>query len=550
MRRSVCVVRNTALGVSAWCGVVSTVLPFSMAQAMQIQTDSDWQVRWDNTLKYSLAYRVGKQDSKLTDSPTLGGLYPNVQSQGDRNFDRGLVSNRVDVFSELDVSQKNYGLRVSGATWYDDVYNQDTDSSDQRHFLDDTRQLHGRDAELLDAFVFVRGNVGDKGQATVRLGRHSLIYGESLFFGGNGIANAQGPIDVVKLLSVPGTQFKEILRPVNQVSTQFQVNPQLSLGAYYQFEWERSNIPGAGSYLSTFDILGHGAGTVDSLTGPSVNGGDIKARNSGQGGLQLRYKPDGTDYEFGLYAAQYNDKTPSSVYANLTGVVTTPQGVAPVFGSYNQVYAEKIKTVGASASTSYGPFNFAAEASLRWDAPLVSSLQVVTPGQQADNDSHALYAKGHTAHINLSTIYLLNQTAFWDGGNLLAELAWNRTLSATENRAEIDPNTTRDATAFRVLMEPAYFQVLDGIDITVPIGLGIGLDGRSSAVNQAGFGVEHGGDWSVGVKATYLQDLEFGVNYVNYFGPKAPLLDEAGTFTYGQSLADRDFVSAYVKKTF
>ncbi|WP_052024666.1 DUF1302 domain-containing protein [Pseudomonas sp. G5(2012)] len=550
MHRHVCVLRNTAFTLSALCAAVATALPATMVQAMEIKTDSDWKVRWDNTLKYSMAYRVGKQDSALTDSPTLGGLYPNIQSQGDNNFDRGLVSNRLDVFSELDVSQKNYGMRVSGATWYDDVYNKSTDSSDQRHFLDDTRELHGRDAELLDAFVYARGEVGDNSQATVRLGRHSLIYGESLFFGGNGIANAQGPIDVVKLLSVPGTQFKEILRPVNQISGQFQINPQLSVGAYYQFEWERSNIPGAGSYLSTFDIIGHGSGDAQSLTGTTVNGGDIHARDSGQGGAQLRYKPEGTDYEFGVYAAQYHDKTPSNVYANLTGAVVTPGGVAPVFGSYNQVYAENIKTFGISASTSYGDFNFASEASIRWDAPLVSSLQVVSPGINADNDDHALYAKGRTAHVNLSTIYLLGQNALWDGGTVLAELAWNRTLSVTDNPEAQDPNTTRDATAFRVLMQPAYFQVMDGIDLTVPIGLGIGLDGRSSAVNQAGFGVEHGGDWSVGVKATYLQDLEFGVNYVNFFGRKDPLLDNNAIFTYGQSLADRDFVSAYVKKTF
>ncbi|NQD93749.1 DUF1302 domain-containing protein [Pseudomonas sp. CrR25] len=538
--------------VASLAAAIYSVLHVPGAAAMQLDTGSSgWKVRWDNTLKYSLAYRLNEQDAKLVDAPTVNGFYPDIQSQGDRNFDRGLVSNRLDILSEIDVSRNGYGARVSGAAWYDDVYNKNTDSSDQPHFLSETEKLHGRDAELLDAFVYARSNVGDSGQASVRLGRHSLIYGESLFFGGNGIANAQGPIDVVKLLTVPGTQFKEILRPVNQVSGQFQINPQLSVGAYYQFEWERSTIPGAGSYLSTIDVLGYGSGTADSLTGPTVNGGDIHAKDSGQGGLQLRYKPEGTDLEFGFYAAKYHDKGPSALYANLTGVVeVAPAVFAPVFGSYNQVFAENIKTAGFSVSTAVGSFNFAGEASYRWDAPLVSDLQVVAPGVIADNDDNALFAKGKTAHINLSTIYLLDPSAFWDGGTVLAELAWNRTLSVTDNAAALAPNSTRDATAFRVIMEPAYFQVADGLDITVPIGLGIGLDGSSSAVNQAGFGVEHGGDWSVGVKATYLQDVEFGVNYVNFFGGKDPVLDESGTFTYGQSLADRDFISAYVKKTF
>lgn len=537
--------------IASLAAAIYAALPISNAYSMRLDMgSSDWTVRWDNTLKYSLAYRLNEQDSNLTNAPTVNGLYPDIQSQGNRNFDRGLVSNRLDILSELDVSRDWFGARVSGAAWYDDVYNKNTDSSDQRHFLDDTQELHGRDAEVLDAFVYAKGNVGESGQGIVRLGQHSLIYGESLFFGGNGIANAQGPVDVVKLLSVPGTQFKEILRPVNQISGQFQINPQWSVGAYYQFEWDRSTIPGAGSYLSTIDVLGHGSGTVDSLTGPTVNGGDISAKDSGQGGFQIRYKPEGTDLEFGFYGAKYHDKTPSAIYANLTGVVVTPAGPAPIFGSYNQVYAEDIKTAGFSVSTSVGSFNFAGEASIRWDAPLVSDLQPVAPGVVADNDENAIFARGKTAHVNLSTIYLLDPSSLWDGGTVLAELAWNRTLSVTDNPGALDPNSTRDATALRVLMEPAYFQVMDGLDITVPIGLGIGLDGRSSAVNQAGFGVEHGGDWSVGVKATYLQDIEFGVNYVNFFGRKDPVLDEAGTFTYGQSLADRDFISAYVKKTF
>jgi hypothetical protein len=34
--------------------------------------DSEWRARWDNTLKYSMAYRLQGQDSAITDSPTAG----------------------------------------------------------------------------------------------------------------------------------------------------------------------------------------------------------------------------------------------------------------------------------------------------------------------------------------------------------------------------------------------------------------------------------------------------------------------------------------------
>ena len=530
---------------------LAVCLAATQAQAMQIDLgDSDWQLRWDNTFKYSQAWRLHRADERLTNAPTAGGLYPSIQSQGDENFSRGLVSNRLDIFSEVDLSHRNYGLRVSGAAWYDHVYNEDTDSSEHPHFLSKTRDLHGRDAELLDAFVYLRGKLGESSQGVLRLGRHSLVYGESLFYGGNGIGAAQGPTDVVKLLSVPGTQFKEILRPVNQISGQLQINPQFSVGAYYQFEWERSSLPGAGSYLSDVDAVGYGSGDLNQVFGNlTVHGKDIEARDSGQGGVQLRYKPEGTELELGLYAAKYHDKAPSGLYAYLDGPAFMATGL-PFLNEYRQVFAEDIKTVGASFSTAYGDFNFAGEASLRWNAPLVSNLQVVAPGQAADNAGDALYAKGRTAHINLSTIYLLPPSAFWDGGSVLAELAWNRTLSVTDNRAALDSNTTRDATALRVLAEPAYFQIADGLDLSVPIGVGVVLDGRSSAVSKSGFGNTHAGDWSVGLKATYLQRWEMGLNYVNFFGAPGAGLREDGNFSYAQSLADRDFVSLYVKTTF
>ncbi|MCW2294993.1 hypothetical protein M2262_005043 [Pseudomonas sp. BIGb0408] len=521
------------------------------AQAAQIDLgSSDWQLRWDNTLKYSQAWRLHGADDRLTDASTAGGLYPSIQGQGDKNFSRGLVSNRLDILSEVDLSHQNYGMRVSGAAWYDHIYNQDTDSSEQPRFLSDTRELHGRDAELLDAFVYLRGDLGEVSQGVLRLGRHSLVYGESLFYGGNGIGAAQGPTDVVKLLSVPGTQFKEILRPVNQISGQLQINPQLSIGAYYQFDWERSSLPGAGSYLSDSDAIGEGSGDLQQVFGNrTVHGKDIEARNGGQGGMQIRFKPEGTELELGLYAAKYHDKAPSGLYAYIDGPAAAATGL-PILGEYRQVFAEDIKTVGASFSTAYGDFNFAGETSIRWDAPLVSNLQVVAPGQLADNADDALYAKGRTAHVNLSTIYLLPPSALWDGGSVLAELAWNRTLSVTDNRAALDGNTTRDATALRVLAEPAYFQVADGVDLSVPIGIGMVLDGRSSAVSKSGFGNSHAGDWSVGLKATYLQRWEAGLNYVNFFGATGAGLNEAGDFSYQQSLADRDFVSLYVKTTF
>src|SRR5205823_4848052 len=127
----------------------------------------------------------------------------------------------------------------------------------------------------------------------------------------NGIANAQGPVDVAKIVSVPGWQFKEVLLPVEQVSGSLQVAEGVSLGAYYQFKWRPSKIPGVGSYFSNQDYVG--TGTVNFGAGGSLaydTTKDLRPKDSGQGGVQLRWSPTGSDYEFGFYAAQYHDKTP------------------------------------------------------------------------------------------------------------------------------------------------------------------------------------------------------------------------------------------------
>ena len=176
----------------------------------------------------------------------------------------------MDLLSEVDLSYQSVGLRVSGAAWYDHVYNQ-TNANDSpatanplsvpnNKFTRDTRNLHGRKAELLDAFVFGRADFGEM-SISGRLGKHTVLYGESLFFGANGVAGAQTAIDIVKALSVPSTPFKELLMPIPQVSGVLQLRPNLSVGAYYQFAWKRNRIPASGSYFSTLDVLDDGRRT-------------------------------------------------------------------------------------------------------------------------------------------------------------------------------------------------------------------------------------------------------------------------------------------------
>ncbi len=523
-----------------------TLLPWQ-AQAFKFDTgDSDLKIRWDNTFKYSAAYRLNDQSDTLIGDANY--------DDGDRNFDSGLVSNRLDWLGELELNLPNGGIRLSGAAWYDDLYNSDNDhnspltnnstSVDYNEFTDDTQKLHGRDAELLDAFGYLLFDMGDVG-VTLRAGRFTQIYGETLFFGGNGIADAQGPVDLVKLLTVPSSQFKEVLRPVEQISCDLQISPKLSFGAYYQFRWHETRIPAVGSYLSNADIIGEGTESWWLVPGivAMTHEHELEPDDQGQGGVKLRYTLDSVGIDLGLYAARYHAKTPSGAYIDPVATM-----------KYRWVYAQDIETYGVSATGSLGQLNWATEFSYRTNAPLNSDPQV-NVGLTAGNDENdRLYAVGDTFHANLSGIYVLQTTPMWDGGAFLAELAYNKRLDITDNESALAQNTTEDAWALRMIFEPTYFQVLTGLDLSVPMGMGWNFAGRSSAIANFNGGSSGAGDLSFGVKGVYRTVWNAGLSYVKYFGAEdtftVPHNSPAPHLSFQQTLADRDFISFYISRTF
>jgi hypothetical protein len=538
----------------AWCPLAVSLLAVLAPDAKAFEIDAgnpDLKLRWDNTIKYSNAFRLDGQSSQLTSRPN--------HDDGDRNFDRGLISNRFDLLSEFDVAYKNVGARISGAGWYDSVYNRDNDNDSPAtanalsvrndEFTRDTEKLHGRKGELLDAFVFTRFDIGDA-KATVRAGRHALVWGESLFFGANGIAGGMAPIDAVKAASVPNTQFKELIRPTEQLSGQLQLTPDISIGAFYQLRWEQTRLPASGSYFSVLDIISDGAERLIAAPNPVVPGGqplaffrqqDMKAKDSGQGGVQVRFRAGETD--FGLYAIRYNDKTPQ--------IYLRPGAVAPDFatgqiGTYQWVYPEAIRAFGASASHTFGDYNVAAEVSTRRNTPLNSDAVTIVDGS-GDNAGDARYAVGNSLHAQISWLATLGPSFISNEADFLGEIAWNRLLSVTKNREALNPLADRDAANIRIAYEPRYRQVFPGVDLSVPIGLGFGI-GNSSVVGA--FNGDKVGDLSIGVTALYLNEWRGGITYTHYFGPGGTSLDADGHITFKQSLKDRDFIALSLQRSF
>jgi hypothetical protein len=562
-------VRARKVGIVA---VMTCALP--CARAFQIETGNpDVNLNWDNSVKYSTAFRVKSRSDTLTADIN--------QDDGDRNFKTGLISNRFDLLSEFDLKYKtNLGLRVSGAAWYDSVYRSSNDNNSpgtannlsvpHNEFNTRTRNLHGGDLELLDGFVFANENIAGL-PATLRLGRHTLLYGESLFFGNNGIAGGQSAIDAIKLLSVPNSQFKEIIFPVNQVSGQLQIRENLAVGGYYQLEWRKTRLPSEGSYFSNADILEGSERFLLAPVNPSNGIGpalfrddDLSPRASGQGGFQVRWRPSGHDVELGLYAIRYHEKLPqlylipsAAVVPGVGLVVLDPANFAPnigKFGRYQLVYPENIKAFGASFSTEVGDANVAGEVSARRNTPLVSDPTIVgvtvPVGSRGDNDNYPLYAVGNSLHAQVSTIYVVPPTRLWKSANFLGEIAWNRRTSITKHPEALAANSSRDAWALRFTFEPTWYQVAPGLDLSAPTGLGYSAHGNSSVVPVFNPGGKEGGDASIGLKGVYLQVWNVGLNFTHYFGSEATAVNSRAQFSFKQSLADRDFVSLSVQRTF
>jgi len=556
---------------------MAIALAASCGQALAFEFDSgdpDLKIRWDNTFKYSTLYRLHDPDAGQLASFAAGG----GAGDGDFNFKKGFVSQRIDWLTEFDaVKDGDKGLRVSATGWYDPVYQRHNDNpgtpgsshnipTPANEFSDDTKHDAGRDLRLMDAFVFFKGHLADM-PASVRLGQHTVIYGETLMSGSNGIAAAQGPVDIVKAATVPGAQVKEFLLPTPQASFTLQPSTKVSLGAYYQFRWEKSAFFPAGSFLSPNDITGRGGESMLNTLQVPVTA-DMKPRNGGQWGAQMRYKPEGTDVELGFYAANYHDKTASAVYSNV-GVngqltsfgLTPPASIAPA--SYTRVFAQDIRTYGVSASTLLGDDNVSVEASVRRNVPLTGGLCSPTDaahplgcgyvvntttllgGPAYDNKDNPLYAVGNTTHMTLVDIHVFQPNALLrDGGSLAVQYDWHTVNSVTKNQNQIDPLTTKSASTITAAFSADWFQAFDGVDLSFPIVWTRNVSGRSRV--YVGW-VENGGSIDVGVTAKYLTKWKAGFNYHHFTGKHGT---DIGVASFDQTAWDRDYVSFNLSTSF
>ncbi|HSV45320.1 MAG TPA: DUF1302 domain-containing protein, partial [Ramlibacter sp.] len=557
-------VSAAVLAALAWAGP---------AGAMEIDTaNPDLSIRWDNTLRYNLGFRTQAQDAALLANPNL--------DDGDRNFNKGsAVANRGDLLSEFDlVYQKKYGFRVSGTAWYDNAYsNLDNRNNATANTLVNgvptagvlsnytSRYAKGASGELLDAFVFGSTNFGET-DVSLRLGKHTVYWGESLLGGGavHGISYGQYSLDLWKALATPGIEAKELYRPRNSMTLQVQPAPDLSFSAQTFFDWESARYPESGSYLTVNDALLHGGDSL--IAGPGQRLLQAQAGEpdkTGDFGLSARWSPDWLDGTAGAYARRTADIQPQlalvpAVAAGVPAAACTRAGLRPLgpstcyinpgaasvaqvqagqVGQYQAFYGQDIDIYGLSLAKNVGGISLGAELSYRHNMPLQSVPVQVLPaalvnaaaGQVATTalGSDTPGARGNTVHGVFNLLGLLPKSPLYDSAAWNAELVWSRWTSVSQNAAAFKGSdayranpanvdaVSRDYVGLGLNFTPTWFQVFPSVDLSLPMSWSGGLSGNSAVTSG---GNEGNGSYSIGIGADVRSQYSFTLRYVGFYG--------------------------------
>lgn len=420
---------------------LASILALAPVHALEFELmDGEVTGALDTTISYGALWRVQGQDRNNDD---ING------NDGNRNFDTGLVSQVYKITSDLSLEYENYGAFVRGTAYYDtefwgsNNYGKESWQGSQpsqagmngtrpdNRFLDDAKSISGKNAEILDAYVYGSWDIGEM-PLDVRFGKQVLSWGEGLFYR-NGI-NTTNPLDAAKF-RLPGSELKEALVPVETLAMSLGLTDNLSMEAFYQFNYRRTEIDPVGTFFSETDLFAEGghtayndfAGTalaagIDAYAAsaaaigglaPAIGitgntevyadtdiskvasiGGDINPSDDGQFGVSFRYIAENlNDTEFGFYFINYHSKEPT-IYADLNddfeGVDIAslaalnpgsgPIGVVGAAGlatvellgnvNANRQYAEDIRVYGFSFNTTVGDTSFSGEVAYRPNMPI------------------------------------------------------------------------------------------------------------------------------------------------------------------------------------
>jgi hypothetical protein len=527
---------STILRGSALVAVWGLCTP---AQALRFEK-GEWLFNVDTTLTGGAQWRTESRDKNMSTAFESANFH-----DGNNNFDTGLVSAKGSFILEVGGEYEDFSFFIRGDGLYDYVYeNEDTDMSQQNYltyngaipnggdvkrgdFPDDTLDEHGKRLRLLDAFITYNFDLGNQ-SGGVRLGQQVIAWGEATFY--QGVNARQNPIDGGVALS-PGATAKEIFLPSPALDLKWNFTDSIDAEAYYKLEWEKSTLPGVGSYLGASDIVDPGAQRI--LLGPLGSAPTIKAvepDDEGQFGLALRYLTDGgTNFDLSFTRSH-----------NFIPGVETVIDLGDSSNSFSrEVYLDDVDFWQLSTSTNISEAQVYADIAYSDNAPFVFIDRFINDAGQLVSSSMER-GEYYQAVIGMTDVY----TAFpWlsEQISLVVEATYQgNDLGKSSKEKSLYANTD-DAWGYQFLLTLKYFSVIPGMDVDVKTFFKHDVDGYGNGLVMNNGLIEDVKTASFGFDAFYLSNWQFSGKYAWYFGNDKP---------EDRTLDDRDNVALSVKYAF
>jgi len=376
-------------------------------------------IDFDSTFSLGAQWRVQDRDIRIIHPGNMegGGGHSSVADDGNLNFDKGDLTSFVfrGVHDISITGSGNTGAFVRFNYWYDDVLQNEgfAHGHTANNYTPDARLNNdafdkyskGKGINLLDAFVYTSFDIGNM-PADLRIGRQVLSWGESTFIQ-NGV-NAINPADV-NALRRPGAELREALLPVGMVTFSVGLTESLSLDTFYMYEWDNTKLDGCGTYFSSVDILG-GPGCNKVTLNPQVGANtilgdkesveaglyvaradDLKASDSGQFGVSMRYYSMALDTEFGFYFLNVHNTAPIISAYDWRTPAPSNNVVSTLGPQYFVEWPEDNKVYGTSFSTTLGTWSWSGEVSYRpAQAVQINTTEILSAGLQPELPSSFL----------------------------------------------------------------------------------------------------------------------------------------------------------------
>lgn len=113
--------------------------------------------------------------------------------------------------------------------------------------------------------------------------------------------------------------------------------------------------------------------------------------------------------------------------------------------------------------------------------------------------------------------------------------------SVDRNGDKVDTSLNKTSYGGRIVFTPTWYQVVSGVDLSLPLNLGWSIKGKSVIDTAFPFSgsPDHGGEFIIGLTGVYLNKWTANLSFITYLG-------DAST----QPLIDRDYMRFSLQASF